>query len=82
MFRVAVVEQSGEWQWQSIDGSVSLPIESCSQLKQLIGNYNLCLTGEVKFTGISLVENVSLAKQSLYKYFFKSLNSVVLLLIY
>ncbi|KPP72851.1 putative cation-transporting ATPase 13A1 [Scleropages formosus] len=35
----------GEWQWESIDGSVTMPLHPPS-VKLLISQYDLCMTGE------------------------------------
>ncbi|KAJ8300410.1 hypothetical protein KUTeg_021929 [Tegillarca granosa] len=39
-------EKDSSWHWQSIDDCVVLPLSSKNIRKQLLGTYDLCLTGE------------------------------------
>lgn len=39
-------EKDSSWHWQSIDDCVVLPLSSKNTRKQLLGTYDLCLTGE------------------------------------
>ena len=39
------------WHWQTLDKTVSLPMIPDGGMKMLKKEYDLCLTGEVRFTG-------------------------------
>ena len=39
---------AGEWHWQSIDDSIIMEAIPKKGPKELIANYDLCLTGEVR----------------------------------
>ncbi|KAJ8300415.1 hypothetical protein KUTeg_021934 [Tegillarca granosa] len=41
-------EKDSSWHWQSIDDCVVLPLSSKNIRKQLLGTYDLCLTGETQ----------------------------------
>lgn len=36
-----------EWHWQSIDGSVVLPVGGVQSCHDLVTSYDICFTGEV-----------------------------------
>eukprot|EP00058_Branchiostoma_floridae_P006964 XP_002592452.1 hypothetical protein BRAFLDRAFT_68938 [Branchiostoma floridae] len=41
------VDQDSEWHWLSVDEKVTLPMVPQQGAKELIGKYDLCLTGEI-----------------------------------
>lgn len=42
---LSVFSRAGDWQWESIDGSVHVPLSPPS-VSDLVNGYDLCVTGE------------------------------------
>ena len=53
------------WYWQTLDKTVSLPMIPDGGIKMLKNEYDLCLTGEVRFTRSCTRHNCTICLQSL-----------------